>query len=73
MEDNQTSPRYVPTDKRGWIRDTKTGALLSVDRTAQKEHNQRVSTERIKTEELNSLKDEVSQLKELVNKLIGDK
>lgn len=73
MEDNQTSQRYVATDKRGWIRDTKTGALLSVDRTAQKEHNQRVSTERIKIEELNSLKDEVSQLKELVNKLIGDK
>lgn len=66
-------PRYVPMDKRGWIRDTKTGAILSVDRAAKKEHMEQVSRQKAKNEELNSLKDQVDQLTELVHKLIEDK
>ena len=73
MEDEENVSRYVPTDKRGWVRDTETGAILSVDRRGRKEHLERVARQTAKNDELNSLKDEVSQLKELVNKLIEDK
>jgi hypothetical protein len=64
--------RYVPTDRRGWIRDTETGALLSVDRVSQKNHKEKIDRHVSNIDELNSLKDEVSQLKQLVKKLVED-
>lgn len=69
----EKTPRYVPTDRRGWIRDTETGAILSVDRAAQKQHREEVARQKSNNDELNSLKDELSQLKALVNKLVEDK
>lgn len=70
---DEKTPKYVRTDQQGWIRDTETGAILSVNRSAQKEHKERVEKQRAKNAELNSLKDELSQLKALVNKLVEDK
>lgn len=73
MEEEEKHPRYVPTEKRGWVRDTETGAIISVDRRGRSEHMEQASRQAAKTDELNSLKDEVSQLKELVTQLIEDK
>ena len=66
-------PRYVNTDQLGWVRDTESGAIICVDQDAKRQHTEEVNRQRAKNDELNSLKDELSQLKALVNKLIEDK
>jgi len=71
--EEEKPPRYVPTEMRGWIRDTETGAILSVDRLAKKEHQVQVSQQRAQKSEINNLKSQVSELSRLVEKLIEDK
>jgi len=70
---DKSSSRYVKTDQLGWIRDMESGAILCVDQDAKRQHQDEANRQRAKNDELNSLKDELSQLKALVNKLIEDK
>lgn len=72
MEDNKP-PRYVPTDKVGWIRDTQTGAILSIDRRGQKDYRERAEKYKetqAKINSINTLEESVKELTELVRKLM---
>lgn len=69
-------PRYVKTDKVGWLRDTETGAILSVDYRGQKDYHDRLlkfkeTQDKIKS--INTLQEEVNQLKDIIQKLIDSK
>lgn len=73
--DNEIKPRYVPTDKIGWIRDTHTGAILSVDQRGQKDYRERLQKfkeTQAKINSINTLQTEVEELKTLV-KMLMDK
>jgi len=70
---SKSDPRYLNTDQLGWVRDTESGAIICVDEDAKKQHKEEVARQKARVDELNSLKDELSQLKALVNKLVEDK
>jgi|DEB0MinimDraft_6_1074348.scaffolds.fasta_scaffold01026_3 hypothetical protein len=70
---DKRNSRFVNTDQMGWVRDTESGAIICIDQDAKKQHLEEVKRQRAKNDELNNLKDELSQLKKLVNKLIEDK
>jgi hypothetical protein len=75
--------RYVPTDKPGLIRDTFTQAILSSDTTALYEYRiraQKIKENHSKLESINTvkddmdiLKDEMSEIKNLLKQIILDK
>jgi len=70
---SKINSEYVKTDQLGWVRDLQSGAIICVDENAKKQHEEEVARQRVKKEELNSMKNELSMLKELVQKLIEDK
>ena len=69
-------PRYIPTDKPGWIRDTHTGAILSVDTRGQKDYHDRLikfKETQSKINSINTLEQELADLKKIVQALIENK
>jgi hypothetical protein len=55
------------------VRDTKTQAVLNSDLTSLQAYKKRRDALRKKDNELESLKEEVSELKDLVHKLLAEK
>jgi hypothetical protein len=55
------------------VRDTKTKAVLNTDMTSLQAYKQRRESLRKKDKDLESLKNEVSELKDLVQKLLAEK
>jgi hypothetical protein len=55
------------------VRDTQTKAVLNSDLTSLQAYKQRRDALRKKDNELESLKEEVSELKDLVHKLLAEK
>jgi hypothetical protein len=82
-DNNNDKPRYVPTDHPGLVRDTETYAVLSTDLQALMNH--RKKTEHFKKteakldsinnvkEELDTLKNDMTDIKELLQKLLVSK
>ena len=82
-DDNNDKQRYVPTDHPGLVRDTETYAVLSTDLQALMNH--RKKTEQFKKteakldsinnvkEELDTLKNDMTDIKELLQKLLVSK
>lgn len=73
MNNNEKNSRYVPTDKIGWIRDTHTGAILSVDTRGQKDYHDRMlkfKETQSKINSINTLEQELDDLKKIVQTLL---
>ena len=75
--------KYVPTDKPGLIRDTQTQAVISSDRQglleyrrrakALKENQDKIESINTVKDDVNNLKNEMGEIKELLLKLISTK
>lgn len=70
---DEEKPRYVMTDKTGWIRDTHTGAILSVDQRGQKDYHDRMKKFKETQSKINTLEKDLRDLQELVKKLMDNK
>lgn len=65
-------PKFVPTDKKGWIRDTETGAVISVDSRARSEYYDRlgkVKEQQEKIDSINRLEKKLAKFEKIIEKL----
>lgn len=58
--------RYVPTNVHGFVKDRRTGAVLNNDAAAYRMHVDSIRRE----QEINTLRDELDQLRGVVTKLL---
>ena len=68
------TPRFVPTDRTGWIRDTQTGAVLSTNLRGAREYRERAEKlkENIaKIDHINTLEQQLQELRDIVNVLVN--
>tara|TARA_Y100001951_G_C11137745_1_gene181808 strand:- start:50 stop:319 length:270 start_codon:yes stop_codon:yes gene_type:complete len=80
--DVENKPRYVPTDRPGLIRDTETYAILSTDRKALmnyrkkreqlKETKAKLDNIDIVEKEIDGLKSDMEDIKDLLQKLLKE-
>jgi hypothetical protein len=63
-------PNRIRVKNESMVRDTKTGALLSTDREAVIAYERKKQEQKAQRDRINRLEQEVSDLKELVSKLI---
>lgn len=66
------SDKIPVQNEKTLLRDTKTGALLSTDTSGAAQYKRRIQEEHDKNNELNTLKQELSDIKNLLKKLIGE-
>jgi len=68
--------RYVPTDKAGWIRDTYTGAVLSVDHRGLKAYHERlvkIKETQSKIDNINTLEERIKHLEDVITTMAKPK
>ena len=63
----------IPVQNEKMVRDTKSGALLSVDMDAVRAYERRKREVQAQKDRINRLENEVSELKALVTKLIKER
>ena len=83
MDKRHTTERYVPTERSGLIRDTKTNAVLSDDLRALHAHRERIKNlkrNQVRPDDINNIKSEVdiiknemSEIKNLLKDLISSR
>lgn len=62
------------TDHKEYVRDLNTNAVLTVDSTAKERHEKiiyQINKEKRVQEQINNLKDDVSEIKQMLKELIG--
>jgi hypothetical protein len=65
-------PRFAKiVDNENLVRDTKTNAVLNTDMTALEKYRARREIERQKAEEFETLKKDVSEIKQLLEQLVN--
>ena len=67
------SQEKIPVKNEKLVRDTRTGALLSVDRDSIKAYERRKQEAKAHKDRINKLEGELSELKTLVSKLLEER
>ena len=61
----------IPVRNEPMVRDTRTGALLSTDRDAFRAYEDRRRERRLQQERINSLEEQVAELRHILSELVG--
>ena len=67
------SQEKIPVQNEKMVRDTRTGALLSTDRDSVKAYERRRREAQAQKDRINRLEHELSELKEIISKLIEER